>query len=411
MIGRGDLGEVGFEATIALGFIMLVGLISGKLVTRLKLPQITGYILAGILFGPYVLQAISMESVRSLRLIDQLALGLIALTAGGELKLASLRTRLKSILSISFMQVVVVFTSMTVISFLVRPLIPSLAGVAFQSGLAAALLFGMIAVAKSPATTIALITEYKARGTFTDTILGVTIIKDVIILILFTATFAISQMLDHPEGGFHLMVFIRLVWEIIESIGIGFLIGAGITIYIKRVKAELPLFILAVAFLCELVAEALHIEFLLMSMAAGFYIENFSEQGEQLIEGIERSSLPIYIIFFAIAGASLNLIALRQMWLVALLMVVGRAIFTHLATDWGSRVVADEPKVRRYGGLGFLSQAGVTLGLSIIVERNFPVWGADFKTIVIAIIALNQLIGPVAFRFALVKSGECQSLN
>ena len=169
----------------------------------------------------------------------------------------------------------------------------------------------------------------------------------------------------------------------------------------------LTVFVLAVCFAIWQSAMVLHLETLLVALTAGFWVENFSKaDGEDLIKAIERLSLPVYALFFAAAGAKVNLEVLASLWYFALLLVVTRGFCVWLGTTLGARWARAEPVVVRHAWLGFISQAGVTLALSTIVARAFPTWGVDIQAMIIAMIAIHELIGPIGFQYALSRAGE-----
>jgi len=402
-----ELTALGHQATLSLGFVLIFGFLVGHYARQVSLPRITGYILAGILCGPYVGGLLSGPAVKELQLIDDLALALIAFTAGGELRIQSLKPRLRGILGITFLQMLVIFVGMAGGVILLAPHIPFLAGQPFSTALAAACVFGLIGMANSPATTVALINEYGARGPFASTILGVTVLKDVVVLVLITLMLPLIQVLAF-QGGAVDMGFARdLAWEIGGSLVGGVVLGLLVTLYIRGVGAVLPLFIVGISILVSQVARQFHLEALLLCMVAGFVIENTTSQGDRFIQAIERSALPVYVVFFAIGGASLDLGAVRTAWMVTLALFVLRTVLVWLSTLWGERLSGGENRmVARYGWLGFLAQAGVTLGLASIVAREFPGWGPEVKMVALALIAVNQIVGPVGFRFALLRSGE-----
>jgi hypothetical protein len=198
-----------------------------------------------------------------------------------------------------------------------------------------------------------------------------------------------------------------LALELGGSLAGGVILGALVTFYMRGVGAVLPLFIVGVAVLAGQVSRQFHLEPLLLCIVAGFVIENATSMGRRFIEAIERSSLPVYVVFFAIGGAAFNLDAVRSTWFVALVFVVVRAGLIAVSTAAGEALAGGaNSAVKRWGWMGFLPQAGVTLGLTSIVARKFPDWGPEVKTIALAMIAMNQVAGPIAFRWALLRSGE-----
>ena len=269
-----------------------------------------------------------------------------------------------------------------------------------------ALLLGLVSVANSPATTIAVITEEKARGILTDTVLGITVLKDVIILVLIAVLIPFSATIVDPAGGFSLDAVWEILLGILGSLAVGVALGWLVTGYLTRIRAYRILFVLGVAFMAVYLGEQLHLEYILIAMATGFYVQNFSRQGRRLLHALEANSLPVYALFFAVAGADLDITILRTAWVIATAIILTRAGALWVSTYLAAKTVGDPPAVRRNAWMGFLAQAGVTLGIAGLVRENFPVWGDPVATIIIAMIAVNQLIGPPLFRWTLVKAGE-----
>jgi len=394
------------SATLFLGFLLLSSYLAGRAARAIAFPQITGYLVIGIIVGPYVLGILPTEVVEEFRFVNQVALALIALSAGGELRADSLRERIRSIGVITTFQIVFMFTLVTASVFLARGAIDFLEGEPARSALAVALLFGLVAVAKSPATTIAVITEEKARGVLTDTVLGVTVLKDVVILILIAVFIPLSATIVDPTSGFSFDAVWQILLRILGSLAVGLLLGWLVTVYLERIRAYRILFVLGVAFMAVYLGERLHLEYILLAMAAGFYVQNFSRQGRRLLHALEANSLPVYALFFALAGADLDITVLRRAWVIATAIILTRVVALWVSTYLAARMVGDPPVIRRYAWMGFLAQAGITLGIANLVRENFPLWGDPVATIIIAMIAVNQLIGPPAFRWSLLKAGE-----
>jgi Kef-type K+ transport system membrane component KefB len=184
------------SSTLLLGFLLLAAFVAGELARELKLPRITGYLAIGILFGPNVLRLLPRDTVEGFRLINGVALSVIALQAGGELRLRNLRERLLSITAITVAQILLITGGVALAVFVAHDLLPFLVGRSGRSVLAVSLIFGLVAVAKSPATTIAVITELRASGPLTDTVLGVSVLKDVAILLLIAVLIPAGSIMD-----------------------------------------------------------------------------------------------------------------------------------------------------------------------------------------------------------------------
>ncbi len=403
-------GVAGEEAAFCLGFILLFGYYLAKIFEGFRLPMISSYIVAGILSGPFVINLLSGEVVKDLQLFDDAALAIIALIAGGEMKLRILRARMRSFFWVVFSQVVLSFVGAGFVALALsgRLAIPGVER--FVGALALTLLLGLVTAARSPSTTIGVVAETRSRGFVTDLIVGVTVILDVVILILVAFVIPTAEMLTTPGAQFSLSFARELFVSVFGSIGTGIFFGLLVGSYIRWVRGYLPLFLVGVGFVGSLVCRHYDLEPLLAFMIAGFVVENYSAMGEDLIRGLERSAFPLYVIFFAISGASIDLHALRVMWAFALMLAAVRAA-AFLAGGWlAGRFVAEIRPHASSMWLGFLAQAGVTLGIATIIERKFS-WGGELKTLILAIIAINQLIGPVLLKLLLEKKGEVGQMN
>jgi len=183
-------------------------------------------------------------------------------------------------------------------------------------------------------------------------------------------------------------------------------VGAGIILYLRYINRELTVFILAIAFFTYQISHDSGFHPLMICLTAGFLVQNLSPHGDCLIQALEKVSTPVYVIFFAISGASLDLHALRAGWLLAVICVLWRALLKFGGTWVGARLAGESDEVQKRGWGGFISQAGVTLGMAVIIEDAFPEWGGSFKALVLALIAINQVIGPIFLQKLLLSFGE-----
>lgn len=395
------------ESIVTLGFILIVAYLFGKVLAQFRFPKITGFLLAGILAGPFVANLLSAGAVGELRLLDNIALALIALTAGGELHLAKLREQRKIIGWILVGIIISVMAGFTVAFLLLKPFIPFLSAFSYRAVLGTGLIIGVLSISASPATTIAVITETKARGKFTEIVLSVTIAIDLLVVLLFALVLAFAKPLILPDQSIQLTYLLPILQEIVSSLAVGAIVGVLIFMYLRTVKTEIFLFLMGIILLVIEISQMLHLEIILLFITAGFVVQNFSPKGSELIHAIENRSLPIYVIFFGIAGASIDFSVFLDFWIFTLLVVLLRFATIYWGTFWGASKGGAEVSIRRQGWSAFAGQAGVTLGLAIILEKSlgFEI-GTPLKSIILAGIALNQIIGPVVFRYALEKAGN-----
>ncbi len=426
--GMASITHVGFwngvetaSSTLILGFLLLASYCVGFFGEKIGLPRITGYILAGLLLGPYFLDFYGTRSIEDLHFLNSLALAFIAFCAGGELKYTNIRDRLRPL---SFMLTgitVVVFMGVTLSVFVMSSMIPFMSEMPFSLKLAIAAIFGVISTARSPSSAIAIISEVRAKGPFTDTVLSVTVAMDVVIIMLFAIVISFCQVLITPESELSMILLLYIMLEIGTTFVLGFLLGKGIIYLIRNLDAELPVIIAVMGFVvikfCHSLGEyvndvhdiSLNLEPLLICMAAGFTVQNFSDHGSSFLRSMDNVSVPIYVAFFAITGATINIDILKTGWILGFVVFLVRGMMIYVGTSLSGRLAGDTPKIYKNAWLGFITQAGVSLGLLTEVVRRFPDLGVNVQSILIASITLNQIFGPVAFKYVLHKVGESKN--
>lgn len=404
--GKGVAHEMAGSA-LALGFLLLFAFLLGRLAKRFGAPMITGYLIAGAIAGPYGLDIVTAQRALPLKLVDSLALVLIAISAGGELKISRFANRLTPLLLTTAIQTGVIF--MFVFSLLLPVLaISGMIPVTFASIFSAALLLGVIATANSPATAIAVITESRAKGPVSDTIIGVTVFKDALVIVLFGFAVAVADaLLGVSPAGFGFLW--RMVYEVTVSIGVGGIIGLAVIGYLGATDENVPLFLLGAALVMVEICEGLEISPLMTAITAGFVVENLSKQGERLIEGLKVGSLPVFVIFFSLAGQGIDFDSLKATWPVATLFVIARIVGARIGTIKGIEQAKENPDIGKYAWTGFIGQAGVSLGFAAIVASKFPGFGEKLASLVIAAVAINQLIGPIMMKRSLKAAGETEA--
>ncbi len=390
---------------LSLGFLIIVALLCGMIAKSFALPSLTGYLIAGMLFGPHLFGIISESDISALELVNSLALSFIAITAGGELRLDSLKKNISAILTITFFHLIIIVPVVTGFFYLLLTQTSLIPVTDPRTIFIISMLLGTIATAKSPASTIAIINEYRSKGVYTDVVLGITMFKDTIVLIVFALSMAFAAGLT-SNAPFSIEFLFNLLGHILLSGAMGVVYGFLMVVFFKYIAREVGVFIVLASFLAHDFASLIGLEHMFMCMVAGFVVQNFSKQGHKMIESIEDTHLPIYVIFFAIAGAGLNFTYFKTSFLIVILFVILRLLLTFFATYLGAAVVKAPPKVKKYAWMGFVTNAGLTLSMVIIIEQTFPTWGVILKAIVISVIAINQILGPVLFKYGLLKSGE-----
>ena len=395
------------EALLAFGFLILAAYSVGELMKQVNLPKLVGYLAAGAVFGPSALAAVPAEAVGELSAVSDLAIALIAFLAGAELDWGELRRRGIALLKVTGTELAVTFLVIVAGLAALREFVPFLQGTNTLTMLTFAALFASIAIVHSPAVTMALLSETGARGPLARTTLGVVLLADVVVVVLFSAALSAARALV-PSGGEGVGSFVATVWEIGGAIPIGALLGASVALYLRFVRGELFLFALLVTFFGLEISRLAHVETLLTLLVAGFVAETTApgSSGRALRHAMERSAAPVFVVFFALAGAKLAIGDLVALWPVVIPIVLARAIGIWAGTRLGGRIARLPRAETDMLWMGLVSQAGVAIGLVTVAAQAYPAAGGDMRTILLSVIAVNETVGAVLFRRALVKSGE-----
>jgi Kef-type K+ transport system membrane component KefB len=406
LLGRGFVDDPAGSALLSLGCLIIGGVLAGEAAARVRVPKITGYLVLGMVAGPHALALETARDAELLRLFEDLALGLIALTAGGEFRVSVIRRRLRPLIAITTAHTFGILFFVSSVLWLLLKAIPFLGAVTPAEAAAAVLLLGVIAVAVSPSTTIAVITELRARGEMVETVLGVTIVKDLVILLLFTGVSAVA-MSWAGGGRTDLSDLGHVAFDVVGSLLVGGVLGIVLGFYISRVGKLVPLTVLLLALASVELGRGLQIEHLLVCMAAGFAARNlYPTAAGHFLDALEQSSTPIYVVFFALVGAGLDLGTFATVWLPAAVYVLVRLTAIWVMTRVPAAAAGSGWRVIRYGWMGFVAQAGLSLGLAARLQRELPGIGSSVAAVVIAAVVVNQLIGPILWERAILAAGE-----
>jgi Kef-type K+ transport system membrane component KefB len=406
-LGRVAPEDSAFRVTaLAIGIALVAAALAGSLIERLRLPRVTGYLIFGLLCGPYVANIITRPMARELAILNGLAVTLIAFVAGLEINLRRLAPRMRSIATLSAVTMGVLYAVLFAALWTVWPWLavaPALGGV--QRIAAAALLTTLVA-SFSPTVTIAIVAESRAAGPLTELTLAVVILADLVLILVFTLVMQLVRF-AFGSGGEQVGIVIGVVWEVFGSLAFGAIAGSLFAFYLRHVAREVPLVVIGFCAAVAGIATVLHLEPLMSALAAGLLVENLvPDAGDILKEAVEKSALPVLVVFFAAAGAALQLDALATIGWIAGVVALLRIALIRIGARLGCRAANLRDASSDSVWMGLVSQAGVTLGLTLIVAEEHPDWGAAIQTLMLALIALHQLIGPILFRAALLRAGE-----
>ena len=412
-------GVIAPTSLFLFGILLLAADTLGALAHDLRIPRIVGYVVAGVALGPSVTGLVPADVLQDLGMMKNLALGLIGLLAGAELRIGDLRQRWRSIVAILGFQVVFVALAVVPAMALLRPLLPFGDSLPWVPFLAVAALFAVMMMANSPMVVLALLAEGHSHGPLAKTTLSVVLVADVVVIFLFTAALSGAAAVVGPLAGAGTEpgalvgvtaaapVFLALTREIGASILAGGVIGAILTLYVRYVKRELVLFAVVVVFATAAAADALHFELLLSLLVAGFLFENVAPvRAEPLIKALELAGTPVFVVFFALTAAELPLASFASLWVAVLVLAAVRVAALWGANRLGVRVGGGEDVVGREGWAGLVPQAGVALGFAALVAQEFPTIGIEIQALTVGIVTLNTTVGPILFRQALGRAGE-----
>ncbi|AKU91445.1 cation:proton antiporter [Vulgatibacter incomptus] len=396
---------MGSGTALAFGFVLLTAFFAGRIFKQVRLPKLTGYIAAGIVIGPSVLGLVTPTMVEHLKIVNGAAIALIALTAGNELDFRSFRPLLRSVKWITLVAVVGTSALLSLAVFAVRDLLPFMGEMSLEQAIAVSLVLGVTMVAQSPAVVVALRDEMEADGPMSRTVLGVVVIADLVVILLFALVSSFAKSTFGAAGDV-LDTIGQLSWEILGSLGAGLLVGVLLAVYLRKVASGAALFVVTVTFVMAEVGQRLHFDPLLVALAAGVLIRNVTKAGDRLHHEIEASSLPVYVVFFAVAGANIHLDVLAVVGIPAAIFVLVRGAGLLAGTRLGAKIAGAPDEVQRYAGMGLLPQAGLALALALLFAKTFPEFGDDAAALTLGVVALNEIIAPAIYRLALVRSGE-----
>ncbi len=415
------LGEI-LIYTAGFAIVAIASQQIAKVFLKIRFPLITGFLLTGLVAGPFVFGLLDHDGIKEIAYLNDFSLAFIAFAAGSELYLKELRSRVKSIVWNTTGQLFITLILGSGAVFFLGDNIPFMKEMDTGTRIAVALLAGVIFVARSPASAIAVINEMRAKGPFVQVALGVTVVKDVLVIILFAIIFSVADTLI-TGAGFSGGFILYLLGELIVSFLLGLALGKILTfVLVQDIFKELKIaFVLVIGFSVYLlsgyikeyshdwIGHEVYLEPLLICIIGSFWLTNFSRARGIFHEILETAGPYIYVIFFTLTGASMSLDVLGEVWGIALILFAVRLASMVIAGYVGGALGGDPKEFRAINWMPYVTQAGVGLGLAIVIAEKYPLWGTEFATIVIGVIVMNQLVGPPLFKWAIQRVGEDHS--
>ena len=374
---------------------LVAGLLLSRLAGKLKLPNVTAFLIAGLFIGPCVTGLISHEALSSMAIVSEAALGFIAFSIGGEFKLSHLKKIGKAPLTITIAQGVATALFIDLGLILLGFDVPT------------ALLLGAIGLATAPAATLMVVRQYKADGPVTRMLLPVVAMDDALGLMVYSISASVAQALLGGQMTVSSMVVAPLV-EIVGSLALGVALGMALTYLSNFFRSRGNKLALTIA--CVLAGVALcsmwHLSSLLVCMMIGAVVVNMSNNSKVIMEQTDRFTPPLFLLFFVLSGAELDLSVLPAVGLLGIAYVVLRSLGKCLGTTAGAIMVKADKNIRNYLGFTLLPQAGVAIGMATLTVGRFPELGSLISTVVLAGVLVFELFGPIITKWALTRSGE-----
>ncbi len=394
--------SLSLNALTQLGIMILAGMFMGRMMKHIKLPNVTGYLLAGLLLGPYFLPALgcpfsvlSENFISGIGIISETALGFIAFSIGNEFRFSYFRKVGAAPVIIASME------SLFAVVVVVAALMLTGHDTAFS------LVLGSIAAATAPAATIMVINQYRAKGPVTSTLLSVVAIDDATALILFSVAVAAASGMRGRSSN-PLMQILVPAGQIAAALAVGGLLGFLLLIpmrYFHKKGNRLAL-ICGFLFAGIGIADLFGLSSLMLCMALGAAVANLSPEADSILSIAESITPPVYILFFVASGAGLQVSVLKTAGAVGAIYIIGRSI-GKLSGAWlGSRMAHTRPSVGKYLGPCLLPQAGVAIGLTLLAGRIVPEYAPTIRAVVLAGTLVYEIVGPGITKLCLTRAGE-----
>jgi len=384
---------------LGLGVVLLGGVFCARFINKLGFPAVTAYLVLGIFIGPSVFNSVPKDLLNASGLISNIVLGFIAFGLGQNFSRGLFQKIGKPVLWISILEVLGPWVLVTLSLFFL-----------LRQPFYVALLFGAISTATAPAATVMVVREYKAKGRFTDILLGVVAIDDAWCLIIFAISLAISKAIYvHLNSPFFLLkVVLNSIFNIAGAFILGAILALILSYFSKYIRSSTELLIYTLGFILFSigVALSLHLSVLLSCMFLGMVLVNIHLASFKFFDSIRNIDSPLFLLFFVLAGANLEIGLLRRMGILGITYIFFRTIGKIVGSVWGGYIVKVEDRIRKYLGWGLLPQAGVALGIALIAKNDFPNIGNILFSTIVATTVVYELIGPFCTKYALHKAGE-----
>lgn len=391
---------------LAFGYLLLAAYLAARVIGRFRLPRLTGYILAGLLSGPFVFGLVNSSMTASLKIVNDTALCILGLTAGGEMNLARVKPLMKTLRAITAFGVIAAMLVLSAVVFLLHPFLSVFDGLAFGQALALCGLIGIALSAQSPAVVLALLSETRADGPLSRLVLATVVVADLVVLIAYSVVAAMaSAVIGHNLD--LIVTALAVGWQVIGSVVFGVVVGIVIARFVRYVEKGAPLFTLLVCLVVAEIGSRVQLEPVIIMLAAGVWLENFARvDASKLLRSFRDSVLPVLLVVFALAGSRLDLRELAAIAIPVAALVIARGMVFYVGSRAACARTEGGPVLAKYAWTGLVPQAGLSVALVSVMSKNFPKLGPRAAILVLGVVGVNQLIAPVLLRISLVRSRE-----
>jgi len=385
---------------LAAGMIFLLAIVCSRLLGRARFPAVTSYLVLGVLMGPYVLKLVPPSLLGATDKLASFVLGIVAFNLGQNFLWRRFRKIRKAVLGISCGEAVGAAIAVAVCLLIIgRPL-------------QQALLFGAIACATAPMATIMVLRELRARGHFAETLMDVVAVDDAWGLIIFALCLGIVKVLDAGAVRGVYMFFTVAGRELLAAGLLGFVLGLILSLVSRYSKTQTDSLIFSLGFVLFTTGVSIRLDVspLLANMVLGTTVVNLTKR-HLFFDVLKKIDWPFYLLFFVLCGASLEIPLLKDIKVLGITYIVARVVAKYGGAYLGGHLAGVEHRIKKYIGLGLIPQAGVALGLALMVKGQFPETGAIISTTIVATTVVFELAGPFCTRFAVTRAGEGQHAN
>jgi len=393
---------------LAFGYLLLSAYFTAKIFNRLGFPKLTGYLFSGVISGPFVLGLVTKDMGHSLDVVKDTATAIIALEAGSELKLAKIKPVMKTLRAMTVFAVIGAMFAIGGTLFLMRPLLPGIFnGFDTTQSLAICGAIGVALSAQSPAVVMALLAEMRAEGPLSSVVLASVVVADLTVITVFSIALALTGAviggnIDVVETALH------VGWELIGSMVFGLLIGALMGQFLKTVKKGASLFGLLICVVVAEIGARMSLDPLIVLLTTGIWLRNWSRaDSSELFRNFESAQLPVFLVFFALAGAKLDIYTLWAYLLPVGIIAVVRAGSFYVGAKFATKITGAEEVVQKYAWFGLVPQAGLALALALVLRTTFAgSFGDGAAVILLGVVGFNESVAPPILRRILIKTGE-----